>query len=439
MKCRNDIFMSKVGVDRLHKTTEVHFDVQKDLPDCRRSSTENYIDTMAAAPTFGTFRIPNNQFECMGDGCFNSGTLYNEGKATAYLIKGDATAFSAGVVTFYVMPPAGEASVRLKISEKSDYADAWEYILPLADFYTAADGYKAVIIDLSKTPTSVIGNGWTPDEYNTYIEIEIQPTDPAEDMSGVGISSIGIFDEIADFELSSHVVMGCVTGIDGSWDLEPLEATCFMGGFDADNITSFEKTITGKALTPNYMVLNPLVTKGTAVRGSMNVTVQKTIMDLAGTDYGYVLIDDMNQDECGYFSAAVAGVCNLTEARFERVSIPNKVDLEEKRYQLLDNGDGTTTVLFNKANIGIDMLISYPKAVDVEEVVLRDDVVNDKRMRMSYIKTHTDGVQYKFVFNNVLVTSFPDAITEDEVEFSFTVQIQKDAAGNFGYAQRILG
>ena len=59
--------------------------------------------------------------------------------------------------------------------------------------------------------------------------------------------------------------------------------------------------------------------------------------------------------------------------------------------------------------------------------------------RVSYAKVHTDGVKYRFVFDNVLITSFPNAMTEEETEFAFTINIQKDAQGRFGRAYRILG
>ena len=58
---------------------------------------------------------------------------------------------------------------------------------------------------------------------------------------------------------------------------------------------------------------------------------------------------------------------------------------------------------------------------------------------MSYTKTWTDGVKYRFVFDNVIITSFPDEVTDEESEFEFTVTIQKDATGRFGRAYRILG
>ena len=438
MKCKNDIYMAKVGVEKINKQTEVHFDVQRDLPDCKKINTSKYL-TSGPNARFNRYKAPINQFECLRVGCVNSGTLYNEGAETVFKIHDDATQFSAGVITFYVMPPANEANVTVKLANAPEFTDAWEYDVALADMATGSDGYKAVVIDLSKTPTNVIGNGWVPSETSNFIAIAVVPADPAEDMSGVGISSIFFFDEIADFEISTHVIMACMTSIDGSFDFEVAEATCFgSGNYNTDDMTGFEKTVTGKALTPNYILLNPLAKKSGVVQSSENVTIEKSVAELAGTDYGYITIGDMSQDECGFFSASLADSCNITDAQLFRLSIPSRVDVDEKHYQLVDNGDGSTTVLFNKEHIGDPVHISYPKAVEAEEIIFSEDAIGETRVRMSYQKEHTDGVRYRFVFNNVLITSFPDAVTQDETEFAFTVSIQKDSRGNYGYAYRIL-
>ena len=144
----------------------------------------------------------------------------------------------------------------------------------------------------------------------------------------------------------------------------------------------------------------------------------------------------MDQNECGFFSVEVAEGCAVQE--LDKLSIPLTIDLDGGHYLLVDNGDGTTSVIFNKMYVGKKMLVSYPKRVDVEEFVISADDINEVRTRMSYVKTFTDGVKYRFVYDNVLITSFPDAITEDEGEFAFTVSIQPDAYGRYGRAFKIV-
>ena len=57
---------------------------------------------------------------------------------------------------------------------------------------------------------------------------------------------------------------------------------------------------------------------------------------------------------------------------------------------------------------------------------------------MSYVRKYTDGYKYRFVFNKVLVTSYSDALSEEEGEFSVTLSIQKDENGVYGHAYRII-
>jgi len=294
------------------------------------------------------------------------------------------------------------------------------------------------VVDLSKAPTSEIGNGWSPVSTGAYIQIGVTPTDPAFDKSNIGISSISVFDDIADFETQTTVKIGCLTTVGGSWDLDAAEATCFSnGGYDETSINNFEHTITGKALTPNYQLLNPLMGKGTAVEGWDTATVDKVIE--ADGDYGKVTLADKHPGECGFIAVALADTCNVTDASLTELSVPSVVDLDEGHYIITENQDGTTSIWFNKELVGAHVNISYPKTVEIEEWEMNESNVSTRRVRLSYARVWSDGTKWRFVFDNVLITSFPEEITEEESEFEFTIVIQKDATGRFGRAYRILG
>ena len=84
------------------------------------------------------------------------------------------------------------------------------------------------------------------------------------------------------------------------------------------------------------------------------------------------------------------------------------------------------------------ILVSYPRTAEVEEMIMTEDAVNDVRVRLSYVREYSDGTKFRWVFNNVLVTSFPIGLTEGEVELSITLRIQKDSDGVIGRRYRIL-
>lgn len=434
-KCKNEKFMSTVGVNKLTKNVEVDFDVQRNLPDCQRINTGKYVSTSADNPRYDRFKIPKNQFECMQGACVNSGTLYNEGADTVYKFKLDATEFAAGLLTFYALGTTGNAEVT--ISDTSAFTNADKYTISLADMAHGDDGYSAVIVDLSQEPTD-IGSGWNAQGDAIFVKIKLS--------AGTGVSTIAMFESMDDFAVSTHVIARCLTGIDGSFDLDVAERTCFKSGmYDTSDLNGIEKTVSYKAITPNFWRLNPMYNKGSMTKAWDKETVEMTVKALTGTDYGYVTLDDIDQSECGFISIQVLYDCrdsqNVSDALLERLAIPSKIDMDSGHYQLIDNGDGTTMILFNEIHIGRSILISYPKVVDVTDSFdITDENVNEVHTRMSYVKCYTDGTKYRFVYNNVLVTSFPDALSEDdEAEGELTLNIQRDANGRFGYAYRIIG
>ena len=434
-KCKNEKFMSTVGVNKLTKNVEVDFDVQRNLPDCQKINAGRYVSTTADNPRYDRFKIPKNQFECMQGLCVNSGTLYNNGADTVYKFKLDATEFAAGVLTFYVLGTTGNAEVT--ISDAVGFVNADKYTIALADMAHGDDGYTAVVVDLSQEPTD-IGNGWSATGDSIYVKVKVT--------GATGISTLAMFESMDDFAVSTHVIARCLTGVDGSLDLDVAERTCFKGGqFDTSDLNGIEKTVSYKAITPNFWRLSPMYRKGYLTKAWDRETVEMTVKALSGTDYGYVTLDDIDQDECGFISIQVLYDCrdsqNAAEAMLDRLAIPSKVDMDGGHYQLIDNGDGTTTILFNEIHIGKSVLIAYPKVVEVADSFdITDENVNEVHTRMSYVKCYTDGSKYRFVYNNVLVTSVPDALSEDdEQEGELTLNIQRDANGRFGYAYRIIG
>lgn len=414
-----------VGVDKLDKKVEVDFDVQRYLPDCNKINARKYVSTAAESVAYNAYKIPANVFECMNPNCVNSGTAYIGTSKTVYKAVGGED-FSAGVITFYVT--GGVTSVEVTLSDTVAGTNAWKYtVTPGA---VGADGFAPVVVDLSQTPTEV-GTGWVPSEGNAYIGITLTGG------SNQGLSSIAIFDDMEDFQTSTHVKIACLTNIDGSWDLEVAENACFPNNYSYNENRSFEKTVTGTKMTANHWRLNPLYKRGSATEGFDIVTVERTVGD--GTTFGFVAIDDMNQNECRFFSMMLAdSPCVVGDATLEKLSIPMNVDIDEKHYVLVDAGSGVTNVILNTEHIGKKVLISYPKLVDVEEFVLSDDGINEIRTSMSYVRKYTDGYKYRFVFNKVLITSYSDGLSEDENEFSVTFSIQKDENGIYGRAYRII-
>lgn len=428
-KCKNDVLIQKVGLKKLSNTMEVDFDVLRRMPDCNRINAKNYYGATQPSPTYDKWKIPEDVFECDKAECVNTGTLSGFG-TIIYRIVGPTYNWANGIILFYGTP----AKVPyVEISADPDFTNSDKYQpitdMGLRDTDPALDAY---VVDLSQAPSSTTGTGWA--RYNAtgaFIRI-----------SGTGfddISSIAIFEDALDFNTSTVVKVGCLTGIDGSFDLEVAEATCFNpASYDADALTSIERTITGTSVTANYMLLNPLISRGKEDR-TFDIETIEAVPEGVGS-WGGVQLPDLDTEQCGRIAVSVAGVCAPHDGILTRISA-GSIALEGDQFALVKMGNhNTPTLLVNSILIGKTLTISYPKRVDAESYDICADNLDGVRTRMTYTKCHTDGAKYRYVYDNVLVTSFPDGITNDgEQEFSFTVTILKGKDGCFGHVYRIYG
>lgn len=421
-RCSNAELMKKIGVKKLDKSVEVTFDVHRDLPDCRKINTKDYINSISGG-TYNKYKRPENQFECLREGCVTSGVLTIPSTQTAqYKAQYDATEFANGVVTFYVYPGSTElpATVTLTISDDANFTNADVYTVNVTQAMVGEDGFAAIMILLQSDPTSTTGDGWTPSASGAYIQLNSNKT--------IGFSTIDIYESIYDFEIDDVVKVGCLTSMGGSFDIEAIEATCLSSGYNTD-LGSLSFPVTGNTVTSNYHLLNPLNGKGSSETGYDLVTVRKTV----AVD-GTVVLSDAAQDECGNIAVQIADACDTSELK--RLSIPNQVALDEGHYQVVKNNDGTSTLYFNTALAGTDVLISYPRTIAVEEWVGNAENLGSVRVRMTVPLETTDGRHEVHVFNNVLITGFPMSFTQEETEFAFTITIQKDKDGDFYHIYR---
>lgn len=431
-RCNLDALLDTIGEKKLTKQEEVTFTTHRDLPDCRKINTKNFVE-VSGEYTWNKYDRPANRFECMRTGCANSGTLNMAAanETALYHAAYDATEFAAGVLTLYVKLAGATypVAVTVKISDEKALTNADVYKVSIKEADVTEDGFAPVFIDLSSKPASTEGDGWKASTSGAYIQLSADKI--------IGYSSISIFESIFDFEINDTVKVTCLSEVGGSFDVDALEATCLQAGYD-DSVSSFDYTITGNKVSPNYWILNPMMGKGDRTEGYFPNTVEKTVASFNNGAYGYVRLPDVYQDECGYFAVEIVDECNITDAYLAQLSIPVLANVDEGHYQIIRNEDGTTDIIVNKVLIGKSIRIAYPQAVDIEdEMVANADNLNSVRTKMTVPRTTTDGVRYLLVFENVLITSFPATINTEETQFSFSISIQRDKNGDFFRRQRI--
>ena len=433
MKCKNEILLAKVGKEKLTPETEVELTVLDPIDSCRRINTRDYVGTDATAGTlvYDQYSVPDDQFNCYGDKCANSGTLtIPSTKKVVYRIPYNALDTYLGVITFYAL---ASAAVTVKISDTKEMTNA--------DVYTpsvvSGSGYKAVVVDLTQEPSSTDGDGWT---YVAGQPVFIEISSATEN---IGISTIALFESMEAFVTMNVVKFSCVSGLEGAWELALAEDTCVQDGdYNTNETNEFEFTLTGKKFTPNYNILNPMHNKGDKTVGWQSVNVVKTTKAGTAQKYNgksYITLDDMNQDECGFLSVQIKDYCHTTDAQMIRLNIPvtENVTLDERHYIVIKNSDGTTDLVFG-LNGGMDMLVSYPQLAQIEHFVGNYDFLEGRSVRVAWPETMTDGTKYMKVLTNAKITSFPWGISQEEQEAEITFQARRDANGNFYEMQRII-
>ena len=432
MKCKNEMLLAKVGKKKATKETEVEFTILDPIDSCRRINTRDYISTDATAGTvtYDRYTIPDDAFNCYGDKCANSGTLTVPAtKKVVYRVPYNDLDTYIGVLTFYAI---ATGTITVRISDSSSFTNADVY----TPTYVASTGFTPVVVDLSKEPSSTAGTGWA-NVAGAEVYIEISST------AAIKISTIALFESIEAFVTMNVVKISCLTSIDGSWALDLAEETCVEEGDYDVSSPSFEFTITGKLLTPNFDILNPMHAKGSKTKGWQNASVvKKTIAGSAGTKYdgkSYITLDDMNQDECGFLSVQIKDYCHTTDAQLVRINLPvtDNITIDDRHYIVVKNSNGTTDIVFGIAS-GIDVLVSYPQVAQIEHFVGNLNNLEGKQVRMSWPEIMTDGTKYVNVLNNLKVTSFPWSLSNDEGDFEITLQAKRDVNDNFYERMRIV-
>lgn len=440
---------SKVSYNKLVKdTSEVAFTVMQDIDACAKIITKKYVELTNPEESMATWmphKVPEDLLNiCESFGCKNTGTLNIhpigstnwENPPTCgavFTSVSDATEYMAGVLYFYIYATNPSTNIlTVTISdikdEKMENADVYK----ISPDKPEAGTVIPISIDLSKTPSLTIGNGWQASDNGVRLKIEETGT------YGLAISSISFFDSIEDLEGNEAVRLGCLTGVEGEDTIDALEESCMSAQYD-ETSPSIERTITFKTWTPNAVLLNPFMHKSDETEGWFMQTVKKTVpSDLD------IHLTDLYTEECGHVYVALDESCNVTDSVLHRVNSPNKLDLNDNQFQVLTNkSEGQVGLIGGEIRFpsnlrGKTVTISYPKeALEVETYHATTVGVNDRRVKMAYTKTISDGVVEMYEFKNVLITSFPMSLSDSDSELEMTVSVQKDNNNDYYTMKRI--
>lgn len=446
----NRTIAQKVGFNKLDKTTaEVDFNLMRDIDSCVKLVAKNYVAYEGeTAPVYSRLLVPQDMINvCESWGCKNSGTLliptkntqaaedYTHVSSVTYTKAVNSVLFSAGVMYFYAhFPKAGEYDVAVTIGDIKDST------LTNGDKYTqkvtaVAEGFMPITIDLAVAPSETVGSGWTATTSGIRVKIELSaPKDKSETGAMLGVSSIAFFDDIDELATNEVVKLGCLTGVEGDDTIDALEEQCLGAKYDTTT-SSIERTITASNWTPNVLALNPFMHRTQKTEGFYIATTEVVAQEEG--EYAVVHLADSYNEECGFIYASISNTCNVADALLTRINNPNLMNLDERQFQVINSKlkpgadiEGSK-LYFHKDMVGKVITVSYPRSCEVEEFVANERGINEKRVKMSYTKVQSDGVVEVHVFENVLVTSFPQSISNSDSEFSFSISVQRNVNGDF--------
>lgn len=444
MRCKNAVLFNKIGVPKVDERTEVTFSLMSDLNNCNTVNTRDYSDISFDLYVYNPYDRPDNVFDCDGGVCTNTGSLsvldiaedFTGSEIIKYGVPINAEDFYTGVITLYT-----KGVTDLYISDACTFTNADVYTVGLSG---GVDEWSPNVVNLAMNETSsTAGTGWSGE--GSVIWLGFKPhnsgTTSDPEYAPFSISSISFFKSIYDLAVGDVVKISCLSEVGGSFDLSALERTCLSQGYDKTSLNGgVDYTVTGKHLTSNYWKLNPLAgfrnDHGDTV-GYKIETIKATVSSVVGGDYGSVTVPDMYEGKCDFIGAQVADKCVNPNADTLRRVMSGNVFIYPSIDQFVVVDD---KFFFSGALIGQEVLITYPKAVAVDERIEgSEDNIGTVRVKMSYPIKLSDGTVEIHTFNNVLVTSFPTSITNEEGEFSFTINIQRDNNGKWFEIQRISG
>ena len=429
-KCANTELFKKIGQKLMDDMSEIEFVLYNELPNCKTINAGRYLSASGTV-SFDRYGVPDNKFECNPMACVNSGTLVMGAASESIVYKAqfDAREFAAGLMTFYIKGNGTAGTVTVLVSDSSTFTNANSYSVS----YPATNDYVPIMVDFNDSSMTEVGTGWDPSASGAYIKFTF-----GANSSGVGLSSITILDQYSDLATSDVVKIGCLTDISGTIDIPAIARQCSTASYDTSNL-SFTRTINGKLLTPNYHKLNPMYGKMKSQEGSQQYTVRKTV-----ANDGTVIISDMNLDDCGPISAQRTDACEADLAMLTRLYTPVRITepIGSEYFQIInDEANGTATFYFSTELAGKEVLISYPKKVNVDRYAANVDNVGDVRVMARFNGSYVDNrgsMDVVYTLPNVLITSFPWNITRTEQDFSFTISIQPDGDGNYWYMDKIV-
>ena len=440
-KCDSKGFVVRLDqVGKLKNDDLIAISILDDLASCAKIDTRTFLEGGIAGLEnhyYNAANTPEDAFGCSKNKCYNTGTLQGAVATDTTTVKigdfkktMDATLYTMGIVTAYVLLPAGDHKVTMKIADytSADFSNA-DKVEVTVHATKSGDGSVLYPVKFDLTDATDEGTGWTPSTIGARVAFEI---DGAKLKQGdiVGVSSIAFYESIEDLELNKTVLVSCIDTWGDSQSFDVVEGACSTSEFDP-NSGSMTATITANKWSENLKYANPALHKtDEAEFGVLHVVTRKV---LAGTgelaDYGYVQLSDMIEGDCGFVYIQTPG-CAGNSSELTRVSAPVPVidpTTDGDKFQVLTsdyNGDASMgQILVGKDWIGQELNIIYRQKRTAEVYSITNEF-RDFHVNILAPLRKKDGTVEWHLYENAFMTTHANNISrsdETTIDLEFTI------------------
>lgn len=440
-RCDSKGFVVRLDqVGKLKNDDLIAISILDDLASCAKIDTKT-VDRNGVSGLkesyYNAANTPVDEFGCSKNKCYNTGTFQGlTGSAESPVTIGnfkktmDGTLYSGGLVTAYVLLPAGDHKVTMYIAEytATDFTNA-NKVEVTVHATKSGEGSELYPVMFKMEDFEVEGSGYTPSTIGAKLKFEIDGTN-LKDNALVGLSSIAFYESEEDLEINKTVLVSCIDTWGDSQSFDVVEGACSTSEFDP-NSGSMTATITANKWSENLKYANPALHKTDEEEFGVLHVVTRTVKAGEGEleGYGVIQLSDMIEGDCGFVYIQTPG-CADNSTELTRVSSPVPVidpDQDGDKFQVLTssyNGDksmGQIIVGKQWAEKELNIIYRQKRTAQVYSVTneFRDFHVNI----LAPLRKKNGEVEWHLYENAFMTTHANNISRSDEttIELQFTI------------------
>lgn len=457
-KCESQGFVVRAEqMGKLKDQDIIFVSVTDNLTSCAKIDTriinegENNANlTNLSSPVYNAANVPDDEFGCSKNKCYNTGTYQGSVTTTGddvvigdFKKTMDGNLYLGGLMTAYVMLPDGDHQVSLQITDYTEAAWTNSNIITTTVHATqggTASAMYPVEFDLGDL-TNIQGAGWT----NGSVGVKVRITIAGANLKAgdrVGVSSFAFYEGIEDLQINKVVGFICVDTAGDNQSLDVIEGSCSQSEYNSNSGTmTFSMTV--NKWTKNFEYLNPTWhTSDETEFGIPRIVTRKVVAGIGElADYGIIQLSDMIEGDCGYVYIQTPGCAN-NSSELTRVSSPVPIPFSEAdadKFIVLGrsyNGDQSLgMILVGKQWIGQELNVVYRQKKEADVSIISNEFREFNCTIMVPFRRKDDTTEWHYYENAFMTTDANNISRTDETtkELQFSI-----AADENGIRKRIV-